>query len=108
MPEDRLAEGLFLPQSVGRNIVVRSIDRVLTKLGLIDRARRDAVVDTWMERLAVRAASPESPVRTDDTAVASPTDASPLYGATGDPVTTPSPLSPPCAPGPARRAACVR
>jgi ABC-type sugar transport system ATPase subunit len=36
VPEDRLTEGLFSEQSIGRNVVVRTIETLRGRLGLTD------------------------------------------------------------------------
>ncbi len=51
VPEDRLTEGLFLEQSIGRNVVVRTIDRLLGALGLTDVSRGERT-DRRMGRCA--------------------------------------------------------
>ncbi|MEA2779409.1 MAG: simple sugar transport system ATP-binding protein [Rhodospirillaceae bacterium] len=63
VPEDRLTEGLFLPQSISRNIVVATLDALSDRLGMLDRARMGAMVGTWIERLRVATPSPELPVQ---------------------------------------------
>lgn len=62
VPEDRLKEGLFLPQSIGNNIVVRSIDQLARGLGVIDGRAVNGRITEWMERLRIRARSTEDPV----------------------------------------------
>jgi len=64
IPEDRLTEGLFLPQSVGNNTIVRMISSVVTKAGLIDRNRRNDFFRKWMDRMAIQATSVDQPVQT--------------------------------------------
>ncbi len=39
VPADRLTEGLFLPQSIGRNIVVSNLERVSNVAGILYGAR---------------------------------------------------------------------
>lgn len=62
VPEDRLTEGLFLPQSIGSNVAAGSFRRLAAKLGLIRKAdiRREA--ETWIDRLAIATPSPDLPV----------------------------------------------
>ncbi len=43
VPEDRLTEGLFLPQSIADNIVISEIDRLAKKAGIVDQVKRKAV-----------------------------------------------------------------
>jgi simple sugar transport system ATP-binding protein len=69
VPEDRVAEGLFLEQSLERNINVSVLDRLvlraagLGRLGLLDRARSAAHAAEWIEALEISAPSPRVPVQ---------------------------------------------
>ena len=62
MPEDRLSEGLFLSFSIEDNIVVRSLDRIMSRGGWITRARKRREAGQWIERLAIKTPSPALPV----------------------------------------------
>lgn len=64
VPEDRLTEGLFLEQSIGRNVVVRTIDDVLSKAGLIDSRAMENQVQRWVRNLSIKTPSPALPVKT--------------------------------------------
>jgi simple sugar transport system ATP-binding protein len=64
IPEDRLTEGLFLEQSIGRNVVVRTLDQLLDRFGLLDRKQMDGQVDHWIDALRIKAGSPALPVKT--------------------------------------------
>jgi simple sugar transport system ATP-binding protein len=64
IPEDRLTEGLFLEQSIGRNVVVRTLDQLLDRFGLLDRKQMDGQVDHWIDALRIKAGSPTLPVKT--------------------------------------------
>jgi monosaccharide-transporting ATPase len=61
LPEDRKAEGIVPDLSVRENIVLAAMPR-LARAGVVTRARQDAVVDTFMKRLRIKAASPEQRV----------------------------------------------
>jgi len=61
LPEDRKAEGIVPDLSVRENIVLAAMPR-LAKAGLVSRAAQDRVVDTFMRRLRIKAASPEQRV----------------------------------------------
>jgi simple sugar transport system ATP-binding protein len=61
VPEDRLNEGLFLKQAIGKNIVVRVIDKMLNTLRLINRRAVQDTVREWLERLSVHTPSPDLP-----------------------------------------------
>ncbi|RKE23014.1 sugar ABC transporter ATP-binding protein [Streptomyces sp. TLI_171] len=61
LPEDRKAEGIVPGLSVRENIVLAALPR-LSRAGLVSRARQDEIVDTFMARLRIKAASPEQKV----------------------------------------------
>jgi simple sugar transport system ATP-binding protein len=58
LPEDRLTQGLFISQSIGDNIVITILKKLLGLLGLIDPLRKRKSEDKWLEELAVKAPSP--------------------------------------------------
>ncbi len=64
VPENRLVQGLVMPQSVGRNIVVTTVRRLIAKLGLIDMDRYHEDIAEWIGRLSIKVPSQQSPVRT--------------------------------------------
>lgn len=64
VPEDRLTEGLFLEQSIGRNVVVRTIDDMLNKAGLINSDQMESQVRRWVNNLSIKTPSPTLPVKT--------------------------------------------
>jgi len=57
LPEDRLTQGLFIGQSIGDNIVVTVLKKLLGALGLLDPARRRKIEKRWLEELAIKAPS---------------------------------------------------
>ncbi|MFP4611854.1 MAG: sugar ABC transporter ATP-binding protein [Spirochaetaceae bacterium] len=61
LPEDRLARGIFGYQSVGDNIVVTILKRLLDALGLIDGQKKDDYEKDWIKSLAIRTPSQETP-----------------------------------------------
>lgn len=63
VPEDRLTEGLFLPQSIGNNIVVSVIYRLLKRMGIIDVAQRNQQIMRWIKDLKIVTPSPDLPVQ---------------------------------------------
>lgn len=64
VPENRLVQGLIMPQSVGKNIVLTILRRLLNKLRLIDSDRMGHSVQKWIKELSIKVPSPESPVQT--------------------------------------------
>lgn len=63
VPEDRLTEGLFLSQSIGRNVAVGRLDAHSDAAGFLDRAALSAEVENWLKRLKVSLPSIDSPVQ---------------------------------------------
>ncbi|MGW1230417.1 sugar ABC transporter ATP-binding protein [Streptomyces sp. NPDC001478] len=61
LPEDRKAEGIVPGLSVRENIVLAAMPR-LSRAGIVSRARQDRIVDIFMKRLRIKAASPEQKV----------------------------------------------
>jgi simple sugar transport system ATP-binding protein len=61
LPEDRLTEGLFLAQSVERNILASSLDRVSNGLTL-DVARADAATDEMIRAMQIATPDASTPV----------------------------------------------
>jgi simple sugar transport system ATP-binding protein len=64
VPEDRITEGLFLEQSIGRNVVVRTVDRLRGAAGLLDMQQVSAQVDKWVGALRIKTSDPMLPVKT--------------------------------------------
>jgi simple sugar transport system ATP-binding protein len=64
VPENRLAQGLVMEQSVGRNIVITIIEKILGALRLIDQKKKQESIGHWIEELSIRIPSVESPVQT--------------------------------------------
>jgi simple sugar transport system ATP-binding protein len=62
VPEDRLTEGLFLNFSISDNIVVRTLDRLMSPAGWITASRKRNEAKRWIERLAIKTPSPDLPV----------------------------------------------
>jgi simple sugar transport system ATP-binding protein len=63
LPEDRLTEGLFLPQSIGNNVVISKIDALLGRFRLLDNAAITRDIQHWVERLRVVTPSPQLSVQ---------------------------------------------
>lgn len=54
IPEDRKTEGLMLPMTVRENLSFAALDK-LSKVGVIDTAREDSLIDKMMKLLAIKA-----------------------------------------------------
>ncbi|TBW37627.1 sugar ABC transporter ATP-binding protein [Siculibacillus lacustris] len=63
VPEDRLTEGLFLAQSIGRNIAVGRLDAHAGFAGILDRPAYATEIDQWLERLRIAAPDAATPVQ---------------------------------------------
>ncbi|MFE9835756.1 sugar ABC transporter ATP-binding protein [Streptomyces sp. NPDC005551] len=61
LPEDRKAEGIVPGLSVRENIALAALPG-LSRFGLVDEARVDRIVDTFMKRLRIKAAGPHQKV----------------------------------------------
>ncbi|EOD69553.1 sugar ABC transporter ATP-binding protein [Amycolatopsis vancoresmycina] len=61
LAEDRKTDGIIPHLSVRENIVLAALP-ALSPFGLVSRARQDRVVKVFMERLRIKAASPEQKV----------------------------------------------
>jgi simple sugar transport system ATP-binding protein len=64
VPENRLSHGLVMGQSVGKNIVVTIVRRMLSALGFIDVARYQDAMRRWVADLSIKVPTPDSLVET--------------------------------------------
>lgn len=63
VPEDRLSEGLFLTQSISKNIVASTVDRMLNRMRMISRRKLTGAINGWISSLTIKTSSPELPVQ---------------------------------------------
>ena len=63
VPDDRIREGLFLDHSIGNNVVVGIIDRLASRLGLINNKAKLTESDRWIKQLDIKTPSGELPAR---------------------------------------------
>lgn len=63
VPEDRLTEGLFLSQSILRNVAVGRLDAHATVGGFLDIKALSREAADWLSRLKVKAPDVEAPVQ---------------------------------------------
>lgn len=54
VPEDRLSEGLFLPRSIGDNIIVSEIDRLRSSVGTYDKNLAAEEKQHWVDELEIK------------------------------------------------------
>jgi simple sugar transport system ATP-binding protein len=64
VPENRLVQGLVMEQSVGKNVVITIVKKILGALRLIDQKKKQESIGRWIEELSIRIPSVESPVQT--------------------------------------------
>ncbi|SIR44735.1 monosaccharide ABC transporter ATP-binding protein, CUT2 family [Rhizobium sp. RU20A] len=63
LSEDRLSLGLNQPQSIADNLVMASLDHILSN-GLISPTKKANVVSHWISALGVKIGTPDDPIRT--------------------------------------------
>ena len=64
VPEDRLVQGLVMDQSVGKNIVITVLQKLLNGIGLINREKMKHSTDSSVKSLSIKIPSNDSPVQT--------------------------------------------
>ena len=62
VPPDRLTQGLFLEQSIVRNLVAVGIDQYQSKGGRLEKSRLDAAGSKWINELRIKTKNPLNPV----------------------------------------------
>ena len=63
VPADRLSEGLFLDQSIARNVIAGSLDRLVGRLNLLRQSAANRVAASALDDLHVRMSSSRALVR---------------------------------------------
>lgn len=63
VPEDRLTEGLFIPQSITDNITVTRLNS-LSSMGVLNKGRLMNEASTWVEKLEIATQNPTNAVGT--------------------------------------------
>ena len=64
LSEDRLTLGLIQQQSVGDNMVLTVLDRLKNQFRLIDRRKRETLIDEWVGRMGVKVANVDNAIST--------------------------------------------
>jgi simple sugar transport system ATP-binding protein len=64
VPEDRLSEGLFLPQSIGENIIISEIDGLTKKGGVYDEKKAEDEENRWVKELEIKTPTPANAAST--------------------------------------------
>ncbi len=62
LSEDRKAEGIFPEWSVRENLTLAALP-ALTTLGVVSRAKQNAIVDKYMKRLGIKASNADQKIR---------------------------------------------
>lgn len=62
VPDDRVNQGLFLPQSIGNNLIASIIDHLVTRLGFFKPKQAQYTQDYWIRQLEIKTPSRELPV----------------------------------------------
>lgn len=62
VPEDRLTQGLFLEQSIGRNVVIRIIDQTLGLARTLSQRQMKSAIQEWIRRLSIKTSDSGLPV----------------------------------------------
>jgi simple sugar transport system ATP-binding protein len=63
VPDDRIRQGVFLEHSIGNNIVVSIIDRLVNRLHLVSSKQKTAEAQRWVQQLEVKTPSADLPVK---------------------------------------------
>lgn len=63
VPEDRLSEGLFLEQEIGKNMVVRIVDELKGSQRFINQRMLKTQIEKWVTNLRIKTASAQNPVK---------------------------------------------
>ena len=64
VPENRMVQGLIMPQSVAKNINITVIKKLKGKLGLIDKDKKNKNIRKWVANLDIKGPSTDAPVQT--------------------------------------------
>ena len=60
LPEDRHSQGLFLQQSIGKNIVATVLHKLLNSMKLIDSSKKNLEINKWAAELQIKTPSLEA------------------------------------------------
>ena len=64
LPEDRLTEGIFLEQSIGRNVIITILKSIINRLGILDNIKIEKQINKWVKDLNIITPSYHLPVKT--------------------------------------------
>ena len=63
VPEDRLTQGLFLPQSISKNIIASKVHDLVGGFNLLDSNKIESEVNSWVRDLSIVTPSPLLPAQ---------------------------------------------
>jgi simple sugar transport system ATP-binding protein len=63
VPEDRLTQGLFLPQSISKNIIASKVHDLVGRFKLLDSNKVESEVNSWVRDLSIVTPSPLLPAQ---------------------------------------------
>lgn len=64
VPEDRLTQGLFLSQAINRNIVVSTLEKISSRIGVLNLPKFNETTEKWIRALSIVATNAALPVKT--------------------------------------------
>lgn len=64
VPEDRINQGLILDYPIGDNIISTKLKDVLNRLKLINKTKKEKLIDYWVEKLKIKCTSADAYVQT--------------------------------------------
>ncbi len=64
VPENRLSQGLVMPQSILANITITVLKKMIGAFGLLDHSRSESLSREWIERLSIKIPSLDAAVQT--------------------------------------------
>jgi len=64
VPENRLTQGLIMPQSILANITITILEKVIGTFRLLDHSRSESLSREWIERLSIKMPSLDAAVQT--------------------------------------------
>jgi len=62
VPQDRLTQGLFLSQSIRKNVMASGIERFLSRIGVVKKKTMWETITHWIENLRIKTQDPNNPV----------------------------------------------
>ena len=62
VPEDRLTQGLFLSQSIRKNVMASGIERFLSAIGVVKKKTMWETITHWISNLRIKTQDPNNPV----------------------------------------------